>query len=637
MANLNDTVICPFGAEWKVVRELGQGSYGSVYLIERQIGSETIQSAMKVVRLPASDAEAEQMMRRTGMSREEAAAYYRSMSDALLPEIQLMSRLIGDSHIVSYQDHSVAPHASGIGLDIYIRMEYLQSLPRWIRGREMCVRDVVRMAIELCEGLETCARQKIVHRDIKPDNIFVAANGAFKLGDFGIAQRLDRYVDESSRKLGSLNYIAPEVHRGESFDARADIYGLGMVMYRLLNDNRVPFLPAAPAGYTEADEAQARSRRLNGEPLPKPAHAPDVLWPVIEMACAYHASDRYASAGALRKALQAVVNHPDNDATLPVEGRKSTGDTDTSPRTRSTGPNGTEYRTPTLSKSRTNTAPPPPPPAPPVVEENPRSGPKPIVWVGVGVAVLAVLAVVAVLLLRGGALKPKVIEELTAKVQPSEEAATIEAQGGSRPYRGVVYTGDYALQTFSFDDTAQVAELAPGTEYRAEITDRDEAVQTVTFRTGDKPLYDASRFKLVDMDVYQCDRQAMTELDMHTLMTRGRAAPLKGRAISPRRASMAAQTLRWTLVAYTTSAEEAARTVDTLLVLRLPENATVSVPGTLQLAGSGMAEHLIDLDPLLDRAWEVCGEWRTGDATLELYADGAFVREVSIAFGEGED
>jgi len=123
MSGRVNSIQCPFGPDWKVIREIGHGSYGSVYLIEREIGNETIQSAMKVIRLPASEDEPEQIISRTGKSLEEVKAYYQSLGDALLPEIQLMSKLRGDSHIVSYEDHAVVQHDSGIGLDIFIRME----------------------------------------------------------------------------------------------------------------------------------------------------------------------------------------------------------------------------------------------------------------------------------------------------------------------------------------------------------------------------------------------------------------------------------------------------------------------------------------------------------------------------------
>lgn len=629
MAAMSEAVKCPFGREWKVVREIGRGSYGSVYLIERSIGDETMRSAMKVIRLPASEDEPEQLMRRTGKSREEIVEYYRSLSDALLPEIQLMSRLQGDSHIVSYADHQVVPHASGIGLDIYIRMEYLEPLSRWVRGRQLCPRDIIEMAGQLCAGLETCASHKIVHRDIKPDNIFVTGNGAYKLGDFGIAQRLDRYVEAEDRKLGSMNYIAPEVRRGDAFDARADIYGLGMVMYRLLNDGRIPFLPPAPAAYTEEQEEHARQRRLSGDKLPRPAHAGDVLWPVIEKACAYHASARYASAAEFRKALEAVAGSPENAVPLPVEGSARPKDADTSPRTRSTGPNGTELRT-----HNTGAVPAPPPAreelAVPKVQAD--AGPaRKRAFLIAGIACFAILAgIAAALLLKG---RSPIGPALSATVTEDDSGVIVAASNGKKPYQARFLTGDYPAQVLSFSDSAVADALAPGTRYSVEVSDERGNTRTLEVTTAESALYDANLFRLVDMTVYQCDRQAQADLDFHTLMERGRAAPVTG-AVSLRAASMSAQTRRWTLVVYANST--AARAVQLQLVLRMPEGVAIGVRDALQFNGSGLEEHLIDLDPLFNEVWSVCGRWIDGDAALELYVDGAFVGETALAISAEE-
>ena len=147
MSGKIDNVTCPFGPEWTVIDKIGQGSYGSVYLIERKAGKDTFKSAMKVIKVP----EADKIMERTGQSREEIVKYYQSLKDALLPEISLMYKLRDDDHIVKYEDYKEVPHASGIGMDIYIKMEYLESLPHWIKKHELTNKDVLNLGIQLCQ------------------------------------------------------------------------------------------------------------------------------------------------------------------------------------------------------------------------------------------------------------------------------------------------------------------------------------------------------------------------------------------------------------------------------------------------------------------------------------------------------
>ena len=93
---------------------------------------------------------------------------------------------------------------------------------------------------------KSAKKRNIIHRDIKPENIFVNDFGDFKLGDFGIARKMENVTGGLSQK-GTFNYMAPEVAGNGRYDSRADIYSLGIVLYRLLNQE-----PAAFPGYSKA-------------------------------------------------------------------------------------------------------------------------------------------------------------------------------------------------------------------------------------------------------------------------------------------------------------------------------------------------------------------------------------------------
>ena len=90
---------------------------------------------------------------------------------------------------------------------------------------------------DICEALAVCHRKQLLHRDVKPENIFVDGEGRFKLGDFGIARRLDNPATYLTQ-VGTPYYMAPEVFSLHSYDGRADIYSLGLVLYRFLNRSR---------------------------------------------------------------------------------------------------------------------------------------------------------------------------------------------------------------------------------------------------------------------------------------------------------------------------------------------------------------------------------------------------------------
>ena len=199
-------------------------------------------------------------------------------------------------------------------------MELLTPLETWLREKKsISYRDVVRLGEDLCDALTDCSRLSIIHRDIKPDNIFVTDDGRFKLGDFGIARRLERGDLNLSQRVGSLGYMSPEVFHAQPYDLRADIYSLGLVLYRLVNGHRAPFTPAPPAANTPDTANKANEIRLSGKPVPRPEEIPgnlERLWEIIRKACEFYPDDRYRTPEEMKKAFREL--EPLTDLDQPV-------------------------------------------------------------------------------------------------------------------------------------------------------------------------------------------------------------------------------------------------------------------------------------------------------------------------------
>ena len=295
----------PFFGSWHIKRFIGAGSYGKVFEIERRDFDMVFTGALKAITIPADKSEYEQVLE-AGMDREGASTYFRDYVQELNREIALMSRLKGHSNIVSYEDHQIIPHEDGIGWDILIRMELLRPINDALRQNKSFTRaEVIRLGTDLCRALEVCGQYNIIHRDIKPANIFISDTGDYKLGDFGVA-RIASASTGASTRAGTVNYMAPEVFRGEKYTANVDIYSLGLVMYQLLNANRMPFYPPYPQPITFSAAEQARARRLAGEALPLPSGAQDALGQLVCKACAPDPAQRFAGPLALRKALETL-------------------------------------------------------------------------------------------------------------------------------------------------------------------------------------------------------------------------------------------------------------------------------------------------------------------------------------------
>ncbi len=125
----------------------------------------------------------------------------------------------------------------------YIVMEYLEgkTMREVLSERRLSSGEVMSIAPMVCDALGYAHRQGIIHRDVKPDNIFVLRNGNIKVADFGIAKMI-RVSDRTHTDviMGTPNYIAPEVIQGKPYDHRVDIFALGVTIYEMLSGRR-PF------------------------------------------------------------------------------------------------------------------------------------------------------------------------------------------------------------------------------------------------------------------------------------------------------------------------------------------------------------------------------------------------------------
>ena len=296
----------PIFGKWHIVRELGEGSFGKVFEIERRDFGGTYKAALKAITIPQSQSEVKDILA-SGMDEQSATSYFRGFVEEMIAEFVLMSKLKGHSNIVSYEDHDVIQHAEGIGWDIFIRMELLTPLLDYTRKSDLSRSDVIKLGIDICKALEVCRKNNIIHRDIKPQNIFISDLGDFKLGDFGIARTVEKTMGGLSKK-GTYHYMAPEVFKSEPYGASVDIYSLGIVLYRFMNNNRLPFFPPFPSPIKFSDSDAALARRMKGETIPAPANADDALSQVILKACAYSPKDRYLSPSDMRRDLEALLD-----------------------------------------------------------------------------------------------------------------------------------------------------------------------------------------------------------------------------------------------------------------------------------------------------------------------------------------
>ncbi len=273
--------------------EIGGGSYGTVY----EVCQEGRKYALKHISIPRTFAKASDPAPEGGGLPQDSC---RQAAEEILNEVRILLRFKNHPNIVSIRDYRMIE--SGQGIDLYILMERLVPLPDYESRHAIGEEEAIRLGLDLCSALEACASEGILHRDLKPANILVAEDGTFKICDFGTARILEKTLMASTVK-GSFAYMAPEVYHGKRYDCRADIYSIGLILYRLMNRGREPFLPLDLCLVDYRAREDALNRRMNGEALPAAQDASEGFMDILLKACAYYPIKRYASAAAMKKDL----------------------------------------------------------------------------------------------------------------------------------------------------------------------------------------------------------------------------------------------------------------------------------------------------------------------------------------------
>ncbi|MBQ4528387.1 MAG: protein kinase [Clostridia bacterium] len=314
----------PLWGEWHRDSIIGKGSYGEVYKIYKEdANGQRVYAAAKYISVPTGEKDKEAVLNK-GLATDELSLkeYFDNRADAFMKESELMLKLRKYPNIVRYEDHIRTPKYDDVGWDIIIRMELLEALDKYLKRMPFTQRDVVKMGIDICNAIECCRQENVIHRDVKIENIFIDANGNYKLGDFGVSR--ESQGTTRGTMVGTEDYMAPEIIKHEKYSYNVDVYSIGIVMYRLLNNTRIPFLrPDGPI--TQNDYAEAMSKILSGKhKLPSPKYASGKLADIIIKACAYDRTKRYAKAADMAADLMAIYPTTTNEIVKAPIGYTST-------------------------------------------------------------------------------------------------------------------------------------------------------------------------------------------------------------------------------------------------------------------------------------------------------------------------
>lgn len=173
-------------------------------------------------------------------------------------------------------------------------------------NNKLSMQEAVSVMIQLASALQYAHARGVIHRDVKPQNLFIMPDGLIKLGDFGIAES-ENVVNEEGTKdiIGSVQYLAPEISTGKPASPQSDIYAAGVTFFELITGH-VPF-----DGDNSVNIAVAHIREKFPSPKKFIPYCPKEVERIINKATAKNLKQRYKTAGELKEDLEKLQSHPE--------------------------------------------------------------------------------------------------------------------------------------------------------------------------------------------------------------------------------------------------------------------------------------------------------------------------------------
>ena len=304
-------LVSPLLSNMEVVSRISVRGAISVYIVKSTKTAQTY--ILKHISVPESQKQVDALLF-TGAAATEAEAqkYYEQVVTDYKEELETLEALSASPNLDCFRSYQIEPKEEGVGFDIYLLAEHRTTLTEYLSDNALTHLSAVNLAMDLCSALVDLRAAGLVHRDVKPGNIYLNSQGHFVLGDLGIAKLSElKYCSMPETMLSS--YSAPELFSlVGTIEPTTDIYSVGLILYRIYNGNHAPF-------EDERTTAKAADKlRITGKELPAPMYADYEMAEIIHKACAFQPADRYQDPNEMKQALVEYMKRNQLDDTLIV-------------------------------------------------------------------------------------------------------------------------------------------------------------------------------------------------------------------------------------------------------------------------------------------------------------------------------